>query len=40
MDQKRRKSNLEKQAAFETNAENRRHFQSDRAALDSPKIRA
>jgi len=40
MAQKRRYRNVEKQAVFDTKAENRGHFPSDRAALDSPNSRA
>jgi len=40
MAQKRRYRNVEKQAAFDTKAENRGHFPLDSAALDSPNSRA
>ena len=35
--QKRRSRNLEKEAAFDLKAENRRYFPLDSAALESPK---
>ena len=40
MAQKRRQRNLEKQAGFETKAENTGHFSLDSAALESPNSRA